>query len=128
MDMMNGKDKMRCRGMMHTVESGDTLYRISRKYDVRLSEIMKANPYINVYNLQIGDTICVPTSQTAPPPVMRPEPPRERTYTVEAGDTIADVLRYFDEDFEDIAEYNEDIANLPLQPGLVIRMPIDFDD
>ncbi len=128
MDMMNGDSRMRCRGMMHVVESGDTLYRIARKYDVRLSEIMKANPYINVYNLQIGDTICVPTSPMMPPPPMRPEPPKEKMYTVVAGDTIMDVLKFFDTDFDDLAEHNEDIANLPLQPGLVLRMPIRDDD
>lgn len=50
-----------CRGFLHTVERGDTLYKLSRKYRVRLSDIMLANPYVNVYNLQVGDELCIPS-------------------------------------------------------------------
>lgn len=50
-----------CRGFLHVVERGDTLYKLSRKYGVRLSDIMLANPYVNVYNLQIGDELCIPS-------------------------------------------------------------------
>lgn len=53
-------EQMRCRGILHIVEAGDTLYKIGKKYGVPLSRIMYANPYVNVYNLQIGDEICVP--------------------------------------------------------------------
>lgn len=128
MDMMTDNERMKCRGLVHIVASGDTLYRISRKYDVRLADIMKANPYINVYNLQIGDEICVPTSPVNQPEMARPELPTEKTYTVMAGDTLMDVLNEFGTDYETMAKYNEDLANLPLQPGLVIRMPINNDN
>lgn len=123
MDMMTDNERMKCRGLVHIVASGDTLYRISKKYDVRLSDVMKANPYINVYNLQIGDEICVPTSPMDRPRPPRPEPPREKVYTVEPGDTLMDVLKEFETDYETLARFNEDLENLPLQPGLVIRMP-----
>lgn len=53
-------EQMQCRGILHIVESGDTLYKIGKKYGVPVSRIMYANPYVNVYNLQIGDEICVP--------------------------------------------------------------------
>ncbi len=52
--------QMQCRGMLHIVEAGDTLYKIARKYGVPLSRVIYANPYVNVYNLQVGDEICVP--------------------------------------------------------------------
>ena len=51
---------MDCSGMLHVVEKGDTLYKIAKKYGVPLSKVMYANPYVNVYNLQVGDEICVP--------------------------------------------------------------------
>ena len=124
MDMMTDNERMKCRGLVHIVASGDTLYRISKKYDVRLSDIMKANPYINVYNLQIGDEICVPTSPMDRPRPPRPEQPQEKVYTVEAGDTLMDVLKEFKTDYETLAKFNEDLENLPLQPGLVVRMPV----
>ncbi|OUQ17770.1 LysM peptidoglycan-binding domain-containing protein [Lachnoclostridium sp. An138] len=47
-------------GFLHTVQKGDTLYRLSRRYHVPLWAILYANPYINIYNLQIGDEVCIP--------------------------------------------------------------------
>ena len=49
-----------CDGMTHTIKKGDTLYSISRMHDVPIAMIMRANPYVDVYNLQVGDTICIP--------------------------------------------------------------------
>lgn len=53
-------EQIQCRGILHIVEAGDTLYKIGKKYGVPLSRVMYANPYVNVYNLQPGDEICVP--------------------------------------------------------------------
>lgn len=55
-----------CRGYVHVIEAGDTLYKLARKYDVKLFDIMRLNPYVNVYNLQIGDEICIPTMVAKP--------------------------------------------------------------
>ena len=57
-----------CDGMTYTVKKGDTLYEISRKHNVPLALLLRANPYVDVFNLQIGDTICIPTN-----PQMRPD-------------------------------------------------------
>ena len=45
---------------IHVVEPGDTLYLIGKKYGVTVSAIMYANPYVDVYNLQMGDEIYIP--------------------------------------------------------------------
>ncbi len=52
--------RRRCRSILHIVRPGDTLYKISRKYGVPLSWVMYANPYVDIYNMQPGDEICVP--------------------------------------------------------------------
>ena len=49
-----------CHGFLHVVEEGDTLYFLSRRYAVPLSLILLANPYVNVYNSQVGDEIGIP--------------------------------------------------------------------
>ena len=49
-----------CHGFLHIVEKGDTLYLLSRRYHVPLWAVLNANPYVNIYNLQIGDEICIP--------------------------------------------------------------------
>ena len=70
-----------CNGTKYVIKNGDTLYSISRRYNVPLALILRANPYVDVYNLQIGDEICVPdeqqqdSAQTLKPPVVTgPEP------------------------------------------------------
>lgn len=49
-----------CRGIIHVIEKGDTLYKLGQRYHVSVSTIMYANPYVNIYNLQIGDELCIP--------------------------------------------------------------------
>ena len=46
--------------VIHVVKQGDTLYKIAQEHDVNLFELMSLNPYVNVYNLQIGDEIVIP--------------------------------------------------------------------
>ena len=60
-----------CNGIMHTVRSGDTLYSISMEHQVSLALLLRANPYVDVYNLQVGETICVPV-RANDRPVMPP--------------------------------------------------------
>ena len=46
--------------VVHIVKKGDTLYQLAITYDVKLFDIMRLNPYLNVYNLQIGDEVLIP--------------------------------------------------------------------
>ncbi|MCC8081264.1 MAG: LysM domain-containing protein [Lachnospiraceae bacterium] len=55
-------DRM-CDGIIHVIQKGDTLYRLSGQYHVSVFDIMYKNPYANVYNLQVGDEICIPVSR-----------------------------------------------------------------
>lgn len=82
-----------CNGIVHSVKQGDTLYTLSRQYDIPLALLLRANPYVDIYNMQVGDEICIPfdflntpggtpptqtpPTQTSPnrPPVMVPNRP-----------------------------------------------------
>lgn len=63
-----------CNGIVHTIRRGDTLYLLSRYYNVTVDEIMRANERLNIYNLQVGDQICIPVGRPIPP--SRPMPQR----------------------------------------------------
>ena len=52
-----------CDGVTHAIKQGETLYSLSRQYKVPLAILLRANPYIDVYNLKTGDTICVPVKR-----------------------------------------------------------------
>ena len=47
-------------GSRYTIESGDTLYGIARKYNVSIDQILKLNPGVNPRTLGIGRTLLMP--------------------------------------------------------------------
>ena len=53
---------LECKGIIHVIRDGDSLYSLSQKYHVPLTQVMYANPFVDIYNLQIGDEICIPVS------------------------------------------------------------------
>ena len=55
-----------CRGIIHIIQKGDTLYQLSKKYHVSVTKFMYANPYVDIYNLTIGDELCIPVSMRNP--------------------------------------------------------------
>lgn len=80
----NAGSKSNCNGTKYVIQKGDTLYSISRRYNVPLALVLRANPYVDVYNLQVGDAICIPSEKessapsrppvvTGPGPVIMPE-------------------------------------------------------
>lgn len=65
-------NKRYCNGMVHVIKQGETLYQLSRKYRVPLALILRANPYADVYNLQVGQEICIPVMRPFGGMVCRP--------------------------------------------------------
>jgi LysM repeat protein len=118
-----------CEGKIHIIEAGDTLYSISRQHKVPLALLLRANPYVDVYNLQIGDELCVPIPMTMPG-IEKPVPPKPEEvvpyteYTTKEGDTIQTLLDEFDLTLEDLLKFNS-LDEMYLQPGktLKIRKP-----
>ena len=102
--------------MIHIIQEGDTLYSISRKYNIPLTLLFKANPFADIYNLQIGDEICVP--------VLQPMPYVDiMSYVVEEGDTLDSILERFAIDYEDLLQFNN-LTGFDAKPGEVLQIPI----
>lgn len=148
--------------MVYVVKEGDTLYKIAREYDLKLIDVLKANPYVNVYNLQIGDELCLPT---LPNRRLQPDAPGSATdqniqnrqsrnetevnsqnrdrqdantedrndtnindqnmqiYQIREGDTLSDLLNYFQTDYDDLLIWNPGLMDLPIPIGVVVRFP-----
>jgi LysM repeat protein len=95
---------------MHTVQVGEWLYSIARKYNINPVDLIAVNPGSDNRTLQPGDVIRIPNcnqpTPTAVPPTQpaaggvpgempTPIPLIDRVYTVAAGDTLGGIARKF---------------------------------
>lgn len=103
-----------CNGVIHVVEKGDSLYSISRIYRVPLAAIIMANPYVNVYNMQPGEEICIPVPEEE-------NPPENRDYRVMNGDDFGKVIGVLGLTPNELFAKNESLYNIKLPEGMLIR-------
>ncbi len=99
----------------HVIRQGDTLYSISREYNVPLTLLFRVNPYVDVYNLQIGDELCIPV-------IRRMNSNETMSYIVEEGESLQDILNKFGLELGDILQYNN-LVNTDVVPGTTLFIP-----
>ena len=79
---------------VHIVVRGDTLFSISRSYQVSQEEIMRANGLSDPSKIQIGMRLIIPSKRpaaVAPGPAMPGRPSSE--YIVQKNDTLYSIAR-----------------------------------
>jgi len=58
-----------CPGTTYIVQPGDTLFKIARQFEIKLSDLLLHNPGIkNPWNLKVGTELCIPFG---PPPLYK---------------------------------------------------------
>jgi LysM repeat protein len=77
-------------GNSYTVKPGDTLFAISRFFNVSVDDIIEANPGINPNLLFLGQVICIPL---ATPPITCAQ--GNFSYTVRRGDTFYSISQRY---------------------------------
>jgi len=112
----------------YTVQAGDTLWWLSRTYDVSVQSIIDANPGVNANSLQIGSILCIPTVQTSPVPPTTPTMPvfcQEGAfpYTVQDGDTLWWLSQTYDVSVQSIIDANPGVNANSLQVGSTLCIP-----
>ena len=114
-----------CNGIRYIIRQGDTLYKISRTFRVPLALILRANPIEDIYNLQVGDEICIPlVPQFLPAPTPGTQNPFDNLmiYVVQDADTLEAILDRFGLSLEDFLRINRNTGTM-LMPGSTIRIP-----
>ncbi len=104
----------------HTVESGDTLTDIARRYGTTVQEIVDINNIQNPDLIYPGDKLRILTNSTIPGNEERGT--GEIIYTVQRGNTLSQIARAYNVSVEHIVELN-DIENPNLiYPGQKLRI------
>lgn len=93
---------------MHTVLEGDTVYTVSKRYNLPLRDIITANNLSAPYHLPRGYRIKLP-------------PPNE--YRVRKGDTLNGLSRLFSASVSEMARLNDLPAPYVVKTGQILRLP-----
>ena len=109
-------DKRKCPGPVYAVKKGDTLYSIAQKYHCRVRTLLDLNPFVDIYNLQPGEEICVPDCRGQGKVDFRP-------YVVKEGDTLGGILKNVSMSFEEPAKVNRILYNLIVPAGTILLIP-----
>jgi len=108
--------------LVYTVKSGDTLAGIASDFKVDMNKIADANGLTSPYALDVGQQLKIPgvakPAETAPAPAAS-----ANTYTVKAGDTLAQIGIALGVDYKTIAALNNMQAPYDLEVGQVLKIP-----
>lgn len=95
--------------------SGDTLWSLSRLFQVPLQLLVDSNPDLDPDNLSVGQTVQIPGYKAV-------------DYTVRAGDTVWQIAQAHGIPFESIFLLNPDVSPASLQVGQVLQLPARVTD
>lgn len=108
----------------YTVQSGDTMWDISRDHKVHIRSLAKWNGIAPTDPIRPGQKLVIwkdtPSKHQADSAVMR-----AITYKVRSGDSLAKIAQKFKVTVEDIAKWNQLDLKRYLQPGQALKLYID---
>lgn len=108
----------------HNIEAGETIYSISRLYNIEVESIMEANPNLDMEDIPLGAVILVPRIEF--------QPERQEFFTsdgkyffykVREGETFHSISRSFGISLRSLRKANRKIFYQELEAGVWIKIP-----
>ena len=111
-------------GQVHVVARGETIYSISRFYQVTADELMRANGITDPSRLQLGGRLVIP-SRSSTPAVQTSGTSTQvlADYRAVRGDTLFSIARTNGITLQRLLEINGFSSNHVLRAGDVIKVP-----
>lgn len=103
----------------YTVQQGDTLYSIARRFGTTVAELAELNDLADPDRLQPGQVLRIAARE----PVGAAPPAPSATYTVRAGDTLWSIARRHGTTASRIAQLNGIAEDGVLRVGQTLRLP-----
>ena len=107
-------------GNTYTVNKGDSLWSIAKKFNITVEELKTANN-LSSNLLSLGQQLVIPTKDTPP------ATGDYSIYTVKSGDTLYKIAKDYNIDVNELIEYNN-LATTSLSIGQQIFIPIETVD
>lgn len=107
----------------YTVQPGDTLSALARRYNTTVQAIVNANNIANPNLIRVGQVLEIPGEGSVVPPTPAPSPSPGGTYTVQPGDTLSRIAQRFGTTFQAIAQANNLANPNRIYVGQVLIIP-----
>lgn len=109
----------------HIVKPGQTLYYISREYNIPINKIIEINPELEISSLQVDQVIKIPKNQGK----NKDAPARKDTvgyikHEVKKGETLYSLAKQYDVSVHEIQVANEDLSIHGMETGRIIKIPV----
>lgn len=110
--------------VIHTVQKGETLYAIARRYDISVESLKKTNAIIDEGRLFVGLKLTIPGSQVAP--ALAPAAVAPAAFTVEyivaKGDTLYSIAKVHNVSVDSIIAASG-MKSSVIKPGQKLKVP-----
>ena len=115
----------------HTIQPGETLYRLSKMYDVTTDELCAANPGLSINNFRAGETIVIPskgneTKKASKPVVAQKEekkPVIVGTHVVQRRENIETICNKYGITREELIKANPILQEKKLKRKMELYIP-----
>lgn len=118
-----GRSSQGRKKLTHKVKSGDTLWEISRIYNVSITQLTHWNRMARTETLSLGKELVIWTSDDEPE---KADNTRALTYSVRRGDSLSRIASKFNVSVNDILRWNALSKNNYLQPGQMLKLMVDI--
>lgn len=115
--------------VVHVVTAGETLYGISKKYDVPVAQLESANPKVSG-GLKAGDSLVIPRGDSKSDKGKKAAPVKtaaktQSEHTVVAGETKFGIAKQYGISVAELEAANPEIKNSGLQIGYRLKIVSD---
>ncbi len=109
--------------ILHTVLPKETLYSLSKKYNIGIEDILAANDGLNSTNFKAGSVIRIPKSPIKTVNVKNESDPAATTHRVLSGETLYSISRIYNVTIDQITDLNPEIKTNGLKKDMLLIIP-----
>lgn len=109
----------------HVIQPGQTLYGVSKMYNVNIEDLCNANPGLSTTNFKVGDVIVIPATRVSDTPN---EVRNGKTHIIQQGETLYRLSKMYDVTTDEICNANPGLSISNFKIGEAIVIPAKQED
>ena len=113
--------------VLHSIQSKETLFSVSKRYNVTVDDILAVNEGLSSENFRIGHVVRIPVvsgNSTATKPINSVSTDNSIIHKVQAKETLFGISKQYNVTKEQIAEKNPELRESGLKKGMTLLIPL----